>query len=535
MKKNLLITKDLTVKTNNSKTNNSKSDTCVHPWWITGITDGEGNFSINVNSKSNKITASYKVSQKTHSKWMLILVQKYFGCGNVVLDNKGNEAHKFVVSKTEDLLNIIIPHFDKYNLVTSKYLDYLDWKKAILLFKNQSRLKNKDQIVKLKEGMNKGRSFDSRWSRFNNIIPEIQPMWLQAFIDAEGSFQFNMSQTVNRKKPCRVANPTLEIGQNSHDVLVLAAIKRYFGLGCIKPSYDITSLEQAKKSRSLSRYVLTNSTKVIELVDRYPMFTRKKLDYEDWKELVWLKSIKAHHTSQGLLKMLKIKNGMNANRSPLLNDFKYFSTCAVTIYKDPTLSLELKTLEQNKNFTLNPLIMWIIFVLGIALWVVFISISTFGIPIWVLSFYYPEFSLIVNEVNASIIEEVNEIGNNSKIIQDTTIKPKNVYSFYLDNPKMFNRYYVKENNMKLDALINKFYQPNYRLSNIYRQSIEHLNSRGSTFSTRPNNAINVSQRVFFMVNSDIFNSGDTARTGVQATPATPSTPFTPRTFSVLQE
>lgn len=108
---------------------------------------------------------------------------------------------------------------------------------------------------------------------------------------------------------------------------------------------------------------------------------------------------------------------------------------------------------------------------------------------------------------------------------------------------MFNKYYVKENNTKLDALINKFYQPNYRLSTIYRQSIEHLNSIGSTFSARPNNAVNISQRVFFMVNSDIFNNditaiataSATARTGVQATPATPSTPFTPGTFRTLLE
>uniref|UniRef100_UPI001D022A35 hypothetical protein n=1 Tax=Coccidioides immitis TaxID=5501 RepID=UPI001D022A35 len=37
----------------------------LSPWWITGITDSEGNFSINYNTKSNKVTFSYKITQNS--------------------------------------------------------------------------------------------------------------------------------------------------------------------------------------------------------------------------------------------------------------------------------------------------------------------------------------------------------------------------------------------------------------------------------------------------------------------------------------
>lgn len=35
---------------------------------------------------------------------------------------------KFVVTKINDIINKIIPHFDKYNLKTSKYLSFVDFK-----------------------------------------------------------------------------------------------------------------------------------------------------------------------------------------------------------------------------------------------------------------------------------------------------------------------------------------------------------------------------------------------------------------------
>ena len=97
--------------------------TCIlSPWCVTGTTDAEGNFSINIQLKANKIHASFKVTQKTHSKQILIELQKYFNCGSVIYDNKATESHKFVVNKLDDLLLKVIPHFDKYRLVLNIWI-----------------------------------------------------------------------------------------------------------------------------------------------------------------------------------------------------------------------------------------------------------------------------------------------------------------------------------------------------------------------------------------------------------------------------
>jgi hypothetical protein len=66
------------------------------------------------------------VSQKSHSLVILTDLLDFFNVGHINIDNKNTDAYKFVVSKTDDLVKVIIPHFDKYPLICSKNLDYLD-------------------------------------------------------------------------------------------------------------------------------------------------------------------------------------------------------------------------------------------------------------------------------------------------------------------------------------------------------------------------------------------------------------------------
>lgn len=134
----------------------------ISPLWVTGITDAEGNFSINYQVKSNKVHASFKVTQKSHSLGILLSLQSYFSCGKVCLDNRKQSSHKFQVDKVDDLLNIIIPHFRKYKLLTSKGLDFIDFEKAVVLFKDGSRSTNMDAMFSLKNEMNTKRDFYQR-------------------------------------------------------------------------------------------------------------------------------------------------------------------------------------------------------------------------------------------------------------------------------------------------------------------------------------------------------------------------------------
>jgi hypothetical protein len=281
---------------------------------VTGIVDSEGNFSINYNSRSKKVSASFKVTQRDHSLIILNDLKNFFNCGNINIDNRKFKTFKYTVSKTSDLINIIIPHFDKYPLVGSKHLDFLDFKKALLIKDNSNSLK---EILLIKENMNKKRKYEERWNYLNKLTLNLKPEWVQAFLDGEGTLQCRIAETESRGKFYINVNPTLEIAQSSHDVKVLNAIKCFFGLGYLKPKYDIESLDASKKSRSVSRLIINQSFTIINFFDKYPLFTRKHLDFLDWKKIIELKSKNAHRAVEGLQSMIDLKRGMNRGR--LLN------------------------------------------------------------------------------------------------------------------------------------------------------------------------------------------------------------------------
>jgi len=107
----------------------------------------------------------------------------------------------------------------------------------------------------------------------------------------------------------------MEVAQSSHDVSILKALVEFFGCGYLKPKYDINDMDAAKSSRIVNRFVINQHSVVTEFFDKYPLFTRKYLDYLDWKKLIELKAERAQDTPFGLQKMKDIKAGMNKGRS----------------------------------------------------------------------------------------------------------------------------------------------------------------------------------------------------------------------------
>lgn len=130
------------------------------------------------------------------------------------------------VTKLDDILNKIIPHFDKYPLLTSKNLDYQDFRKVAYMMKDGLHLDKEgmEKIISIKENMNSLRSFEERWNYLDKAEPILlSNEWVQAFIDGEGCFQFRIADAVSRGRPYVSLVATLEIGQSSHDIKVLKA------------------------------------------------------------------------------------------------------------------------------------------------------------------------------------------------------------------------------------------------------------------------------------------------------------------------
>lgn len=297
----------------------------LSPWQVTGLVDSEGSFSISLSGNSIKL--EFKVSQKIHSTVILNQLQKFFGCGSVVIDNRRTETHKFRVSKLSEVLGIIVPHFEKFPCLTSKALNYIDWKKVALLMNDSQHLNPQglNQIKTILKNMNTNRTFEDKYNYCLTALG-LQPNgdvninlpfdWVQSFIDAEGTFyNYLASKKIDsRGKPYQRCDSSLEICQNSHDVAILLAIKKHFGGGYIKPKYNFFDIYECKNSRSVNRFIFRNTDQIIKFVDNYPMLTRKQLDYLDWKKIVELKKSGAHKTVEGLELIKKILSNMNSTR-----------------------------------------------------------------------------------------------------------------------------------------------------------------------------------------------------------------------------
>lgn len=294
------------------------------PWQVTGLTDGEGSFvySISKTGLTNyKISLEFKVTQKTHSEGILYELKEYFQCGNVVIDNRKTDTKKFHICSLEFILEKVIPHFDLYPCITSKELNYRDWRKIAIMMKHKEHLNNKgiQKILDIVSQMNTNRSFDDKYNYCKSALGmtldangkflikyDLPKDWVQSFLTGEGLF-YIYSDGTN-------IQPSLELGQNSHDVAVLLALKKFFNGGYIKPKYNFSNLEECKNSRSVNRFILRNTETIIQFVDQHPMLTRKYLDYVDWKKIVGLKNAGLHKTVEGLTLISQMLSKMNSKR-----------------------------------------------------------------------------------------------------------------------------------------------------------------------------------------------------------------------------
>lgn len=135
--------------------------------WIAGFSTGESNFFIAVNkSKTNRriyTSLRFSIAQDLRDVSLLESFIDFFGCGYVVR-YKNRSMGEFVVTKIEDIVNHIIPFFDKHTIRGSKHSNYLDFKSAALIIKNKEHLKEDgvglNTILQLKDkmGINKAKN-----------------------------------------------------------------------------------------------------------------------------------------------------------------------------------------------------------------------------------------------------------------------------------------------------------------------------------------------------------------------------------------
>lgn len=113
------------------------------PYWVAGFTSGDGSFNIKTTkSRTGKVQLRYAINLHIREKDVIVGLSKYLN----KYKNLKEETTKYIyytettvaiqIVNFSDIINVIIPFFDKYFLQGQKRLDYNDFKKVSKIKKN---------------------------------------------------------------------------------------------------------------------------------------------------------------------------------------------------------------------------------------------------------------------------------------------------------------------------------------------------------------------------------------------------------------
>ena len=94
-----------------------------NPMWVTGLTDAEGSFIISIYKRKEtnnwQINPSFQLWLESKDLRILEGLKDFFGVG--ILNTRENKGvTSFSVTKINDLMNVVIPHFSNFPLQTQK-------------------------------------------------------------------------------------------------------------------------------------------------------------------------------------------------------------------------------------------------------------------------------------------------------------------------------------------------------------------------------------------------------------------------------
>lgn len=220
----------------------------LDPNWVTGVVDAQksiqlgGSFIvfIKVNSQSNKrlirqVQAFFEIGFHIRDLDLLYKIQSFFGgVGNITIPSTTKGA-TLKITRLDDLVNNILPHFKQYPLQGVKKIDYNLWEQCVELILNKKHLKEDglNKILSIKSVLNKGLS-DKLKAAFPFVKPmdkpllevvniPLNPNYVNGFTEGDACFSVNISSNTNQV----IATYVVEL--HNKEIPLLYRIQKYFG------------------------------------------------------------------------------------------------------------------------------------------------------------------------------------------------------------------------------------------------------------------------------------------------------------------
>jgi hypothetical protein len=255
---------------------NNNFDLGLNPYFVTGLTDAEGCFSLQIFKDKRirfrrNVKLGFTIKMLENETELLSMIKSFFNCG-ILWHYPKDGTVWFRVQDISSIKNKIIPHFSKYPLRGTKHLDFLSFKEMFDIIESKEHLTEEglNKLHVLSKGMNRGRKFyegiyySPNHTIENNIdyIP-INGHYVNGFIAGDGCLNLHMGKIFGTMH--------LYISQHINNKLLMESIAKYF--------------KSPKKVYLVcSKYIQVNlgsvqlwDNVIFKHFEKYPLYGSKKL------------------------------------------------------------------------------------------------------------------------------------------------------------------------------------------------------------------------------------------------------------------
>ena len=135
----------------------------LDPWFVSGLTEGEGCFCVSFALRSKlrtglEVRPSFSLSLNEKDLELLRDLQTFFGCG-WIRESKTDRTFKYEARAVHDLLDPVIPHFERHPLRGSKVSSFVAFADVCRMIEQGDHLRRDGlrQIIDLAYEMNLGK------------------------------------------------------------------------------------------------------------------------------------------------------------------------------------------------------------------------------------------------------------------------------------------------------------------------------------------------------------------------------------------
>ena len=260
--------------------------------YLAGLWEGDGHIWIpkTTHAPSGKKYNPHFAITFTEYDYPLVLVLKTI-LGGTIRHKKENHAYVLTISSISGLLNIIY------------------------LINGYLRTPKLHQFNNLINWVN---SHTGKSIMINSVdtSPILENAWLAGFIDADGSFDISIRDKNQDGSGRDRTELRMRIEQRKTDPITGESYLPV--LESIAQALEVV-LNNRTRNSGETNYVIaiTSPAKhaiIIAYLDKFPLFSSKRLNYCDWKLCYNMMIDKQHLTSEGRSKIKTIKAGMNSKR-----------------------------------------------------------------------------------------------------------------------------------------------------------------------------------------------------------------------------